>query len=168
MKNGQEHLVIREAASGDARQIAEILVEDWRIAYRGIIDSAYLDSLSVENRYETESQRFYLYTVAARGDEILGLSWNRLLDGEDADCEIVALYVRCSQRRTGTGRALFQNAVDTFRSSGRKRMIVWCLRENREARKFYEKMGGTAYKNGTHSWGGREYDMISYLFRLDG
>ena len=41
-------------------------------------------------------------------------------------------------------------------------------RENAEARKFYEKMGGTAYKTGTHRWGSREYDMISYLYQLDG
>ena len=34
---------------------------------------------------------------------------------------------------------------DTFRAAGRKKMIVWCLRENDEARKFYEKMGGKAY-----------------------
>ena len=48
-----------------------------------------------------------------------------------------------------------------------KRMIIWCLRENAEARKFYEKMGGTVYKTGTHRWGSREYDMISYLYLLD-
>ena len=46
-------------------------------------------------------------------------------------------------------------------------MIIWCLRENEEARKFYEKMGGTVYKTGTHRWGSREYDMISYLYQLN-
>jgi hypothetical protein len=46
-------------------------------------------------------------------------------------------------------------------------MIIWCLRENAEARKFYEKMGGTVCKTGTHQWGNRMYDMISYLYQLD-
>ena len=46
-------------------------------------------------------------------------------------------------------------------------MIVWCLKENAEARKFYEKMGGKADKTGTHPWGDRDYDMISYLYPLD-
>ena len=46
-------------------------------------------------------------------------------------------------------------------------MIIWCLRENYEARKFYEKMGGKEYKAGTHRWGNRDYEMISYLYQLD-
>jgi hypothetical protein len=46
-------------------------------------------------------------------------------------------------------------------------MIVWCLRENGEARKFYERMGGKVYKTGTHKWGNRDYEMISYLYQLD-
>ena len=46
-------------------------------------------------------------------------------------------------------------------------MIIWCLRENHEARQFYERMGGQAYRTGTHPWGNRDYDMISYLYRLD-
>lgn len=28
-------------------------------------------------------------------------------------------------------------------------------------------MGGKVYKGGTHKWGNREYDMISYLYQLD-
>lgn len=40
-------------------------------------------------------------------------------------------------------------------------------KENGEARKFYERMGGKVYREGTHRWGNREYDMISYLYPLD-
>ena len=46
-------------------------------------------------------------------------------------------------------------------------MIVWCLKENHEARRFYERMGGKVGQTGTHKWGNREYDMISYLYQLD-
>ena len=48
MEYGQGSMTIRNASEKDARQIAEILVEDWKTAYRGIIDSDYLDSMSVE------------------------------------------------------------------------------------------------------------------------
>ena len=54
MNIDQEKLIIRNAISDDARQIAEIIVEDWKIAYKGIIDNDYLDSLSVEERYQRE------------------------------------------------------------------------------------------------------------------
>ena len=160
-------MIIRKATKEDARQIADILVEDWKTAYRGIIDSEYLDAMSAEERYQREVRRYELYTVAAAEEEILGFAWNDMTAGEDADCEIIALYVRYSRRNAGVGKALFQNAADQFRAAGRKRMIVWCLKENAEARKFYEKMGGQAYKTGTHPWGNREYDMVAYLYRLD-
>ena len=163
----QEKMIIRNATAEDARQIAEILVEDWQIAYRGIIDSAYLDAMSVEERYRRESQRYQQYTVAAEGDEILGFSWNEMNGDEAADCEIIALYVRYAKRNSGIGRALFRHSIEVFRAAGKKRMIVWCLKENAEARKFYEKMGGKADKTGTHPWGNRDYDMISYIYPLD-
>ena len=168
MDHDQEKITIRQATADDVRQIAEILVEDWQTAYRGIIDSAYLDAMSVEERYRRELQRYGIYTVAAAGKEILGFAWNEMDGGEAADCEIIALYVRYARRKSGIGKALFRDSVEHFRASGKKRMIVWCLRENAEARKFYEKMGGQAYKAGTHRWGDRDYEMFSYLYQLDG
>ena len=167
MMNIPENVMIRPATEADARQIAEILVEDWQTAYRGIIDSDYLDSLNVENRYQRELQRYQIYRVAVDGQEVLGFTWNDMTDGEAADCEIIAIYVRFSKRKSGIGRALFRDSVDIFRAAGRKKMIIWCLGDNTEARQFYEKMGGTVYQPGTHRWGNREYDMISYLYRLD-
>lgn len=61
-----------------------------------------------------------------------------------------------------------RDSIDAFRAAGKRRMIVWCLKENREARRFYERMGGEAHGMGTHRWGDRDYDMVSYLYRLDG
>ena len=168
MHADQGKIIIRQAVQEDARQIADILVEDWKKAYRGIIDSDYLDAMNAEERYRRELQRYPIYRVAADGKEILGFTWNEMTEGEDSDCEIIAIYIRYSKRKGGIGKALFGDSVNLFRAAGRKRMIVWCLRDNAEARKFYEKMGGTVYKPGTHRWGNREYDMISYLFPLDG
>lgn len=167
MNSDQEQMIIRKATRADARQIAEIVVEDWKNAYRGIIDSDYLDSMSVEERYQRELQRYQIYMVAAVEKEILGFTWNEMTDNEDSDCEIIALYVKYEKRKNGIGRALFQNSVDCFQASGKKKMIIWCLKENYAARRFYEKMGGEVYKTGTHQWGNRDYDMISYLYHLN-
>ena len=51
MKNG---IIIRNAKKEDVRQIAEICVEDWKKAYRGIFDSDFLNSRSVDKQYEKE------------------------------------------------------------------------------------------------------------------
>lgn len=161
-------MLIRQAEAEDVRQISEIVVEDWKTAYRGIIDDDYLDALEAEQRYQIEIKRYDQYTVAVERQEVLGFAWNQMTDDEEADCEIIALYVRYSKRQNGIGRALMENAMDSFRKAGKKKMIVWCLKENYESRKFYEKMGGKVYKSGTHRWGVREYGMISYLYSLEG
>ena len=160
-------MIIRKATENDVRQIAEIVVEDWKKAYDDIIDSGWLDSMSVEQQYEKEILRYQNMMVAADGDEILGYAWNQMVDDEPADCEIVALYVRYAKRKNGIGKALFENSIDIFKAAGKKTMIIWCLKENDEARRFYERMGGTVYKTDTHQWGSKVNDMISYLYRLD-
>ena len=166
MQNDHEQMIIRQATEEDAWQIADILVEDWKMAYKGIIDSDYLDSMNVEERYQRELQRYQIYRVAVAGKEILGFTWNEMVDDEASDCEIIAIYIRYNKRQGGIGRSLFQDSVDIFKAAGKKKMIIWCLKENAEARKFYEKMGGALYKTGTHQWGNRDYDMISYLYQL--
>ena len=160
-------MIIRQAKEEDVLQIAEILVEDWQTAYRGIMDDDFLDSLSAAQRYEIEIRRCQQYVVAADGNEILGYAWSEETDDEATDCEMIALYVRYSKRKSGIGRTLMQHAMDGFTKAGKKTMIVWCLKENHESRKFYEKMGGKADQEGTHKWGGREYALVSYLYQLD-
>ena len=163
MKNG---IIIRNAETEDVRQIAEILVEDWQKAYRGIMDDAFLDAMNADQRYEIEVKRYEKYIVAANGREILGYAWLETMDDETADCEVIALYVRYAERNKGIGKLLMEHAVRSFKEAGRKKMIVWCLKENYESRKFYEKVGGKEFQTGSHNWGGRDYEMISYLYDL--
>ena len=163
MKN---EIIIRNAEKEDVRQIAEILVEDWQKAYRGIMDDAFLDSMNVSQRCEIEGKRYQKYVVAADGNEILGYAWLEASADKPADCEMIALYIRYSKRNHGIGKLLMQYAVHHFREIGKKTMIVWCLKENVESRKFYEKVGGKEFRTGTHHWGGKEYEMISYLYDL--
>ena len=138
MNINQEQVIIRYATIDDARQIAEIIVEDWKIAYKGIIDSDFLDSMNVEERYQRELQRYQIYKVAEINGEILGLTWNEFADNEDSDCEIIALYIKCGKRKSGIGRIMFHDSVEQFKAAGKSKMIIWCLKENYEARKFYD------------------------------
>lgn len=73
-------MIIRQAREEDVMQIAEIVVEDWKTAYRGIIDDDYLDSLSAEQRYQIEIKRYQKYTVAVENNEVLGCAWNEMAD----------------------------------------------------------------------------------------
>ena len=120
-------IMIRRAEKEDVRQIAEILVEDWKKAYRGIIEDDYLDSLDVDKRYEIEVKRYDKYIVACDDNEVVGCAWLEEMDDKDADCEIIALYVRYSQRNNGIGKILLDEAKTRFKQDGRKKMIIWQL-----------------------------------------
>ena len=43
-------ITVRSARPGDAEAIAQLHVASWRVAYRGIVDDAYLDALDVGAR----------------------------------------------------------------------------------------------------------------------
>jgi len=163
----KKEIIVRKAEKDDVRQIAEICVEDWKNAYHGIMDSDFLDSLNVDERYEIEIKRYQDFIVAADEDLILGYAWLQTTEDGTADCEIVALYVRYQYRKNGIGKLLLQHAVRHFRETGKKRMIIWCLKENDESRRFYEKTGGKEYQVSTHNWGGKEYGIISYLYDIE-
>ena len=65
-------ITVRKAEAEDVRQISEICVEDWQKVYRGIIDSEWLDSMSVDKQYEKEIKRYQDFVVADDGNKILG------------------------------------------------------------------------------------------------
>lgn len=163
---GERNLIIRKATAEDVHQIAEIIVEDWQKAYQGIIDQDLLDAMSIEMQYGKEIKRYHDYVVAVDGQKVLGYAWHQMLNEEAADCEVVALYTRYACRKMGIGRRLLLHAMDTFRAAGKKKMIIWCLKDNTEARRFYEKMGGVEGQAGSHQWGNKAYELVSYLYDL--
>ena len=94
-------------------------------------------------------------------------AWLQTTEDEAADCEVVALYVRYSKRNNGIGKLLLQYANSYFKGIDKKRMIIWCLKENYEARRFYEIIGGKESRISSHNWGGKEYEIISYLYDIE-
>lgn len=45
-------------------------------------------------------------------------------------------------------------------------MIIWCLKENRTGRNFYEKQGGVLNKERKFKIGDKDYDEVSYKYKL--
>jgi len=65
-------------------------------------------------------------------------------DGEDGRvAELYALYVRPAWWSTGTGRALMERVLARSARAGYASIALWVLRDNRRARRFYERAGFT-------------------------
>jgi GNAT superfamily N-acetyltransferase len=79
--------------------------------------------------------------------DVLGAPWPHPLtaDGEDGSvAELYALYVRPAWWATGTGRALMDRVLAGACGDGYLSVTLWVLRDNRRARRFYERAGFAA------------------------
>ena len=76
--------------------------------------------------------------------DVLGAPWPhpRTAAGRDGSvAELYALYVRPAWWSTGTGRALMERVLARTSGAGYRSVTLWVLRDNRRARRFYERAG---------------------------
>jgi GNAT superfamily N-acetyltransferase len=140
-------MAIRTARLEDARQIAEVHVDSWRAAYRGIVPDSLLEGLSVEawaERWQERLSRAGETTnlVLALGQSLIGLA--AAGPARDRDCdplhtqEVYAIYLRSEYWGQGHGKELYLATENQMRRSGAIDVVLWVLRDNLRARRFYE------------------------------
>ena len=157
-------MVIRAGSAADATQIAEVQRDSWHGAYAGIIADEIIDRVTaldggarVRQSFRTRPWQRMIVAVpggedsgivgyAAFGPEtdVLGAPWPHPLssDGEERRvAELYALYVRPAWWSTGTGRALMDRVLARSVAAGYSSVTLWVLRDNRRARRFYERAG---------------------------
>jgi len=143
---------IRYAVPDDAKAIAEIQVEGWQTAYRGIIPDEFLDSLDAKSRVERIKSAISEnlnegFVFEDEAQNILGfcqfgeLRWVEEFD-EECDCELYAIYVLSKSRGRGVGTALFEATLAEFKMQNKKGMLVNVLKENASSVNFYKNLDG--------------------------
>ena len=147
--------MIRLATEQDIPTIARLHIEGWKAAYGGLVDQAYLDSLSVDQRIndwtgwmgsgesttliaEKAGQPAGFVTYGRTKTPPPGSSNIRPTHGS----EIYALYLLPGFWRQGIGAALLRQAAANLRENKQKTLCLWVLDGNGRAKSFYEKMGG--------------------------
>src|SRR5216684_9207402 len=163
--------MIRAATLTDASAIARVHVASWRSTYDGLLPNEFLTSLS-EASYEERWKRVIgegtsMVYVAEDGAEVVGFaSGGRERAGEKGyDGELYAIYVLDVAQRRGFGRELVRAMVEGLRELGLGNMIIWVLRDNRPAREFYERLGGTYVRTQPITIGSATLEEVSYGWR---
>lgn len=87
-------------------------------------------------------------------------------DVHPAGGEIYALYVLPAEQGHGIGRALLSTAAADLSERGFKRMMIWVLRDNHPARRFYEAQGGKLADERTFSIRGQDLPEVAYAYDL--
>ncbi|UUU29690.1 GNAT family N-acetyltransferase [Streptomyces sp. CA-210063] len=153
MNDALRALRIREMALSDCHPVAEIRVGGWQTAYAGLVPQSYLDAMDVAQ--DAEKRRAMLSKpdspvvnlIAERAGQVVGwAAYGPYRDGEvrTEDAELYALYVRPGHFGAGVGTALLRASTERCEAAGHGRMLLWVLKENARARRFYEHHGFTA------------------------
>ncbi len=136
---------IREQRQSDSVEaIAQVYVQSWRSAYRGLLPDALLDGLTTARWTEKLALGGPLQgLVAVENGQIVGTCSCGAARSETM-CgwgEIVSLYLLPQWTGRGLGRGLLDMAVETLRTAGHRNVYLWVLEKNESARAFYERCG---------------------------
>jgi RimJ/RimL family protein N-acetyltransferase len=140
-------LTVRAATVDDAAAVNAVRFAAWRAAYHRYLPAAAFDDIdqdAVNDRWRAGLVRGQREAIVAERDgSIVGFcSYGRCRDDDRPDAgEIYALYARPEQWSTGVGRALMAAALPEL--AGRP-VVLWVLRDNARARRFYEIAGFVA------------------------
>ena len=120
---------------------AYVHYKSWHETYSGLIDHAYLETITQEfcaglaRRWPEDT------LVAKEGDKVLGFVCYGPCRDEDLESagEVMALYVLKEYHGRRLGYELMRAAMAKLR--GYKKLVVWVLKGNEHAISFYEKYG---------------------------
>lgn len=139
---------IRYANINDSKILGHIHSESWKIAYKTIIPDIVLDNMTIEKR----EKYFYKALFEKLEEDILIFKENNPAGfmtlgkcrDEDLDCswgEIWGIYLLPSYWKQGIGTELIKWGINELKNRKFKRVSLWVLKENVNARRFYEKVG---------------------------
>lgn len=141
---------IRLATPDDAPAVAGVQIEAWRASYRGLLPRRVLDGLSPDR--QSQEWRVALreagvpVLVADVDGVVCGFARRGPVradrgDPAGATAELYDLYVLPRRFGSGLGGRLMRAVLEEMARDGHRVSVLWVLRGNMRARRFYERGG---------------------------
>lgn len=129
-------MMVRNAEFEDMKQLGHIMAVSFRTAFADFVSQQTLDDCAQEDNcaallkhvYQSGKVQFLI------GESSGMLAWQ---NGEDA-AEIIAIHSLPESWGTGLGHAMLVEALSQI---GERPVFLWAFKENKRARRFYEKHG---------------------------
>lgn len=156
----------------DQEQMAHIKVDSWRETYAGIIAQDYLDSLSYDIQTERYQDSFddyrncVLVAIDKKSNEVIGYSTFSTNENDYADSELVSIYLKPGFTHKGVGASLFRETIRNLKSYNKRKVLIWCIKENKNAIKFYQKMGCIKHTEKTANIGNKIYQEYGFIYEI--
>lgn len=139
---------IRQAEIEDAPYIAQVQVRSWQESYKGIIDSAYLEAMSIGERtirwkeWLSQGPSHIVFVLEDDKKEICGfISGGRIRTDHPYDSEVYAFYLLKEYQQKGYGTRMLRRFSHQLVNQGNNSMIVWVLKDN-PSKRAYISAGG--------------------------
>jgi len=139
---------ITRATASDSAVIAQLLVDSWRFAYKGVMPDEHLAALSVEQRSKAWTKHLIAGGEAyllKDDDGVAGIveisRFRDVLAGFEHYGEIPVIYLKPEKIGVGYGRRLMQFAVAVLAARNLPNVGIWVLEKNARAIEFYRKQG---------------------------
>ena len=122
--------------------------ESWKVAYKGVVPDAILNNMIAEKSEEKFHDSFMKESgknaVILNNGMIVGFMCLGKCRDEDLDNtygEIWGIYLLPSFWRQGIGTVFIDWGIEELKQKGYRKISLWVLEDNMNARRFYEKMG---------------------------
>lgn len=168
-----DEIIIRQLTKEDVVGAAYVRVNAWKVAYKGIVNDNYLNSLSLDEQIKKFEKCIgnNNFIVAVLNNEVVGFCRfvfdNSLsADIDYVDCELAAIYVHPDLKGKGIGTKMFKYVVNEFYKNDKEKMILWCLQNNVNSIGFYEHMGGEIKESKLAQIGNTEYKEVGIVYNI--
>ena len=137
---------VRRAMAGDAPALAQVFIDSWRGAYRGIVADSVIDALDLEQTTSWLGQLVAAtsaQTLVAEieSGEIVGFTRLGAEPDNPGHGHVFALYVSPSSSGRGVGRHLLEKALTILDPLSSRTVTLWVFEENTRARALYAHAG---------------------------
>jgi len=142
----------RRARADDAEAIADVHVRSWRSPNAGMLPDEVIEQMAAGRDVRVEHFRGWLGEmdgirhgwVAVENGAVIGMAVtvpSRDPDAGPSTGELEAIYLAPEAIGRGVDRQLIQAAISDLYERGFTDATLWILRENQQARDFYEAAG---------------------------
>ncbi len=138
---------IKKATVSDAQTISTIHASSWKSAYQGLIPQQHLDGLKNDfwvNAFEDwiGSNKVTSHIIYDHDLSIGCITYGKSREDKFSDWgEIISIYFIPTYIGKGYGKSLMDFALSDMKNQGYSNVYLWVLKDNKHARKFYEKVG---------------------------
>lgn len=164
-------VTIRNAEPEDAEGIACVHVKAWQESYKEILPEDFLTTISYSNRLKLRKEILAikditnLRSVAEYKGKIIGFcDAGKSRQWKKTKGEIYAIYLLDEFKGQGIGKALWHRSIQHLIKHQLIPFSVLVLKDNRPARKFYERQGGVVAGMEQTEIAGKFYDEVRYVF----